>query len=236
MRTTVNARYDRDERILGVCGVMRALGRAVLVVIPLLAAAACSGDPDPPASVSAPTPGAPASDANSVPLRLTPKGLLGFPGAAAGAPSPAAAPSASAAPLPPPRQTAEAAADEPPSEAEVRALYEGIMYTYAFDACGLPLVGETARQDIEHRIEVCPNPPTRKDAFRTVYRRALEVAEQDPEKMRASAGRACPDKREFLRRVMSHANELQFDSAQPADCGLLSPAPPGAPQQAQPTQ
>jgi hypothetical protein len=216
---------------------MRALGRVVLVVIPLLIAAGCSDDPEPPASVSAPAPGAPG--VTSVPLRLTPEGLLGFPGAAPSASPSTAAPSASAAPLPPPQQTAEAPADEPPSEADVRGLYEGIMYTYAFDACGLPLVGETARQDIEHRIEACPNPPTRKDAFRTVYRRAIEVAEQDPEKMRASAGRACPDKREFLRRVMSHAGELQFDSAQPVDCGLLSPAPagasPGNSQQAQPS-
>jgi hypothetical protein len=69
----------------------------------------------------------------------------------------------------------------------------------------------------------------RKDAFRTVYHRAIEVAQEDPEKMRASAGGACPDKREFLRRVMSHAGELQFDRTQPTDCGLLSPPPGTAP-------
>jgi hypothetical protein len=103
------------------------------------------------------------------------------------------------------------------------------MYTYAFDACGLPLVGQTARKDIEDRIEACPNPPLRKDAFRTVYHRAIEVAQEDPEKMRASASRACPDKREFLRKVMSHAGELQFDPSQPLECGLLSPVPAGTP-------
>ena len=193
---------------------MRMLG-PMMVLMPLLLAAC--GDSDAPAASDAAAPAqakparppAPADAAAAVPLRQAPEGLLR---------SPAAAPSA-APPAPPPE-------DAPPSEAEVRTLYEGIMYTYAFDACGLPLIGETARQDIEQRIEICPNPPLRKDAFRTVYRRAIEVAEQDPEKTRASAGRACPDKREFLRRVMSHAGELQFDDNQPTDCGLLSPASP----------
>jgi len=67
----------------------------------------------------------------------------------------------------------------------------------------------------------------RKDEFRTVYHRAIEVAEQDPEKMRTSASKACPDKHEFLRRVMSHSRELAFDDSQPPDCSLLSPPPPG---------
>jgi len=164
-----------------------------------------------------PPPATPADDIASVPLRQTPVGLVG-PGSAA--PS---APPAGAAPAP--LQEPE---DATPTEAEVRALYEGIMYTYAFDACGLPLIGERARQDIEQRVEICPNPPLRKDAFRTVYHRAIEVAQQDPEKLRQNASRACPDKHEFLRRVMSHAGELAFDESQPPDCGLLSGPPPGA--------
>jgi hypothetical protein len=200
---------------------MRKLERAVVIVIPLLLAA-CGDDAEapPPAaagpaqSQAAPQP-APAEMPGSVPLRMTPEGLLGYPATQATLPAPAA----------PPQPPAE---DAPPSEAEVRALYEGVMYTYAFDACGLPLIGQTARQDIEQRIEACPNPPLRKDAFRTVYHRAIEFAQEDPEKMRSSAGRACPDKRDFLRRVMSHAGELQFDDSHPLDCGLLSPAPPGA--------
>jgi len=165
----------------------------------------------------------PPDPVGTVPLRLTPEGLLATPATA-----PPAAPSR------PTSAQAASAPQEPfedtlPTEAEVRGLYEGIMYTYAFDACGLPLVVQTARKDIEERVEACPNPPLRKDAFRTVYHRAIEVAEEDPEKMRASASRACPDKRDFLRSVMSHAGELQFDTSQPLECGLLSPAHPGAP-------
>lgn len=160
-------------------------------------------------------PPAPPRDMASVPLRQEPLGLVG-----PGSPAPSA-PTASAATAPP--RTPE---DDTPSEMEVRTLYAGIMYTYAFDACGLPLIGERARQDIEQRIEICPNPPLRKDAFRTVYHRAIEVAQQDPEKMRQSASKACPDRREFLRRVMSHASELAFDDNQPPDCSLLSGSPP----------
>jgi len=199
-----------------------------MILTPLLLAA-CGDDAETPAADAAPAATAsapaatPAEATPSVPLRLTPEGLLGYPAAAPGAPPPPAG-AANATAAAPPQQPPE---DAPPSEAEVRGLYEGIMFTYAFDACGLPLIGEAARRDIEQRIEICPNPPLRKDAFRTVYHRAIEVAEQDPDKMRASAGRACPDKREFLRRVMSHAGELTFDDAHPADCGLLSPAPPG---------
>ena len=222
---------------------MRELRFAVMVVAPLLLAA-CGSASDEPAAAGTPAPTAQAQPAPSstppdttasVPLRLTPEGLLGFPGGTPAAPPPTGAPAVppptSAAPVnaaPPPATTQEPP-DDTPSEVEVRALYEGIMYTYAFDACGLPLIGERARQDIEQRIEVCPNPPLRKDAFRTVYHRALEIAQQDPEKMRASAGKACPDKREFLRRVMSHASELAFDDSQPSDCGLLSLPAPGAP-------
>jgi len=202
---------------------MRGLGLAVTVITPLLLVA-CGGDSEKaPAAAVRPAPTAP-DTAGTVPLRLTPEGLLATPATAppAAPPRPTPAPSAQAASAP-----QEPFEDTPPTEAEVRGLYEGIMYTYAFDACGLPLVGQTARKDIEDRIEACPNPPLRKDAFRTVYHRAIEVAEEDPEKMRASASRACPDKREFLRRVMSHAGELQFDPSQPLECGLLSPARPG---------
>jgi len=204
---------------------MRGLGLAVTVLTPLLLAA-CGDEPEKaPAAPVLPAAAAP-DTAGSVPLRLTPEGLLATPATAPpAAPSrPTSAPSAQAASAP-----QEPFEDTLPTEAEVRGLYEGIMYTYAFDACGLPLVGQTARKDIEERIEVCPNPPLRKDAFRTVYHRAIGVAEEDPEKMRASASRACPDKRDFLRRVMSHAGELQFDPSQPLECGLLSPAHPGAP-------
>jgi hypothetical protein len=205
---------------------MRILG-LMMVLTPLLLAA-CGDDSDAPAA-SAPAQAQPTPPPapGPVPLRLTPEGLLGFPAAPLNAPAapvaPPAAPSVSAAPAQEPPE------DGPPSETEVRGLYEGIMFTYAFDACGLPLIGETARQDIEQKIEICPNPPLRKDTFRTVYHRAIEVAAQNPEKMRASAGKACPDKRDFLRRVMSHAGELEFDDNRPPDCGLLNPPPPGAP-------
>ncbi len=201
---------------------MRGL-RLAVTVITLLLLGACGDDPEkaPTAAVAPPAQVRPAPTApdpvGTVPLRLTPEGLLATPATA----PPPSAEAASAA--------QEPSEDNPPTEAEVRGLYEGIMYTYAFDACGLPLVGQTARKDIEERIEACPNPPLRRDAFRTVYHRAIEVAEEDPEKMRASASRACPDRREFLRRVMSHAGELQFDPSQPLECGLLGPARPGAP-------
>lgn len=212
---------------------MRRLRFAVTIVTPLLLAA-CGDDSEKPQPVATPDaasfvttqpppaepmpPPAPADKMGSVALRQSPLGLVG-PGS--DAPS---APAGDAAAAPP----AQEPEDATPSEGEVRALYEGIMFTYAFDACGLPLIGERARQDIEQRIEVCPNPPLRKDAFRTVYHRAMEVAQQDPEKLRQSAGKACPDKHEFLRRVMSHASELAFDDNQPPDCSVLSAPPPGA--------
>ena len=197
----------------------------MMVLTPLLLAA-CGDASDPPtAAAPAQAQPIPPPAPGPVPLRLTPEGLLGLTAAPPNAPAARSpgAPSVSAAPAQEPPE------DALPSEAEVRGLYEGIMFTYAFDACGLPLIGETARQDIEQKIEICPNPPLRKDAFRTVYHRALEVAAQNPEKTRASAGKACPDKRDFLRRVMSHAGELEFDDNRPPDCGLLNPPPPGAP-------
>lgn len=212
---------------------MRMLRVLAMVLTPLLVGA-CSDDSDKLQPIAAPdagtflraappqaepaAPSTPSDDTASVPLRQTPQGLVGPTDTA---PSPPVASAAPAAPQEPD--------DGTPTEAEVRYLYEGVMYTYAFDACGLPLVGERARQDIEQRIEICPNPALRKDAFRTVYHRAIEVAQQDPEKMRASASKACPDKREFLRRVMSHASELTFDENRPPDCSFLSPAPPGGP-------
>src|SRR5215472_4025204 len=196
VRSPTLARYDlRKESGVGLPS-MRRLGVAVMIVIPLLLAA-CGDDSDKPDANAAPdgaaptaraqlsSPAAPAENAGSVPLRQTPGGLIG---SSRNGPS-------EASPAPP----QEPPQDAPPSEAEVRALYEGIVYTYAFDACGLPLIGERARQDIEQRIEICPNPPLRKDAFRTIYHRAIEVAEQDPEKTRSSASKACPDKHEFLR-------------------------------------
>ncbi|MGH7123582.1 MAG: hypothetical protein ACREFI_04365, partial [Stellaceae bacterium] len=183
MRNTISAGYDRALIRVGVSS-MRRLSIAVMIVTPLLLAA-CGDDsdkkeaiatPDAATLLTAPSPPAqpaapPASTDNpaSVPLRQMPLGLVG-PGSTA--PS---APAAGAAPAP----LAQEPEDATPSEGEVRALYEGIMYTYAFDACGLPLIGERARQDIEQRIEICPNPPLRKDAFRTVYHRAMEVAQQD---------------------------------------------------------
>ena len=218
---------------------MRRLSIAVMIATPLLLAGCGDDDkpeaapppvatPDaeaflkapasppqvPPQIQAAPLP-APTDDASSVPLRQTPLGLVG-PGSTA--PS---APAADATPAPP-----QTPVDETPTEMEVRTLYAGVIYTYAFDACGLPLIGERARQDIEQRIEICPNSPLRKDAFRTVYHRAIDAAEQDPEKMRQSAGKACPDRHEFLRRVMSHSGELAFDDNRPPDCSLLSGGPP----------
>ena len=225
-------RYDEGRIRVGAFA-MRRLSIAAMIATPLLLAA-CGDDSDKPNANATPDAAAaqaqpvqaapvppPAAGGNtaSVPLRQEPQGLAG---PATAAPS---TPQASAAPPPPPAEPE----DGPPTEGEVRALYEGIIYTYAFDACGLPLIGERARQDIEQRIEICPNPPLRKDALRTVYHRAIEVAEQDPEKMRQSASRACPDKHEFLRRVMSHASELTFDDSQPPDCRLISRPPPGAP-------
>jgi DNA-binding transcriptional regulator/RsmH inhibitor MraZ len=216
---------------------MRQLSIAMMIATPLLLAACGSDEPEP--VKAQPVAAAPA---DPVPLKLTPEGLLGTPSKSArSAPQGASAPTeqatiqraakAPAASGPPPE-------DAPPSQEEVQTLYAGIMFTYAFDACGLPLLGEAARQDIGRRVEICPNSKLRKDAFRTVFQRAVSEAERDPARTRAGAAQACPDKREFLRRVMSHANELQFDSAQPTDCGLLSPAvtpaTPANPNQAMP--
>src|SRR6266567_2948198 len=161
MRCTASARYDPERIRGGSLGELRGL-RLAVTVITLLLLGACADEPE-----NAPTAPDPVE---TVPLRLTPEGLLATPATA----PPPSAEAASAA--------QEPSEDNPPTEAEVRGLYEGIMYTYAFDACGLPLVGQTARKDIEDRVEACPNPPLRKDAFRTVYHRAIEVAEEDPEK------------------------------------------------------
>jgi DNA-binding transcriptional regulator/RsmH inhibitor MraZ len=205
-----------------------------------MAVAACGSDEPEPAQ--APPSAAAAAPADPVPLKLSPEGLLGYPNnnartasQGAGAPTEQATiQPAAKAPVPsgPPPE------DAPPSQEEVQTLYAGIMYTYAFDACGLPLLGEAARKDIGRRVEICPNSALRKEAFRTVFKSAISTAEKDPARTRASAAQACPDKREFLRRVMSHANELQFDSAQPTDCGLLSPTltptAPANPNQAAP--
>ena len=50
------------------------------------------------------------------------------------------------------------------------------MLTYAFDACGLPLLGAVTRQDIAHRLDVCPAPAARKEALRVVFQRAIADA------------------------------------------------------------
>lgn len=215
---------------------MRMLRFTLMMLVPLAVAGCGSDEPEP---AKAPPSAAAAVPADPVPLKLSPEGLLGFPGKNA-----RTAPQGTGAP--PEQATIERAAKAPvpsgpppedaaPSQEEVQTLYAGIMFTYAFDACGLPLLGEAARQDIGRRVEICPNSALRKDAFRTVYQRAVSAAEKDPTRTRASAAQACPDKREFLRRVMSHANELQFDSSQPTDCTLLSPAlTPANPNQATP--
>ncbi len=154
----------------------------------------------------------------------------------AAAPTPPASPGpALQTPPPPPRQVAVTpppapgkpaparGEDEIPTQGEVESLYEGVMLTYSFDACGMPLVGAVARQDIAQRIEVCPNPESRKAAFRTVYQRSISDAEGDPVKTHVNALSLCPDKKSFLQKVMSHANELKFDDSLPPDCGLLMP-------------
>ncbi|HTZ77770.1 MAG TPA: hypothetical protein VMC10_07675 [Stellaceae bacterium] len=143
--------------------------------------------------------------------------------AATPTPSPATVPAMQ---TPPPAAAQSGSGeDQLPTKNEVESLYEGVMLTYSFDACGMPLLGSVARQDISQRIEICPNTERRKSAFRTVYERAISDAENDPVKTHVNALALCPDKKAFLQKVMSHANELKFDDSKPPDCGLLEPHP-----------
>jgi len=106
---------------------------------------------------------------------------------------------------------------------EALGFYQDVMLTYAFDACGLPLLGAVSRQDIVHRLDVCPASAERKDALRVILQKAIADAERDPAKTRAGALALCADKRAFLRNVMSHASELTFDDTKPPNCTLISP-------------
>jgi len=185
----------------------------------------------PPAPLQAPTapaPSAPQQASVPPPVPATPTPAAPPPAA----PSSTAPPAASTAPIP----AAPAAAASPTadkgntdvlSEDEALAFYQDVMLTYAFDACGLPLLGVVSRQDIAHRLEVCPAPADRKEALRVVLQRAVADAERDPAKTRAGALALCADKRAFLRNVMRHANELTFDDNAPPNCTLISP--PAAP-------
>jgi len=201
--------------------------------LPLASCGLFDGEPDTPApaaeAAAAPNPGS----APLIPLRPGPQTLLGFqPSDAKPAPSnPAPAPLPALAPTAPPAQAAGPSSPKPAAHRddlgadEAQSFYEGVMLTYAFDACGLPLLGETARQDIGHRIEICPNTEARKTALRSLYRRALTAAERDAEKLRADALNVCKDKRAFLSNVMSHAQQLRFDDGAPPDCSAISPPP-----------
>lgn len=142
------------------------------------------------------------------------------PSAASTVPAPAA-PSAT-----PP---ANAGSSDVLSEDEALGFYQDVMLTYAFDACGLPLLGAVSRQDIVHRLDICPAPAERKSALRVVLKKAIADAERDPAKTRAAALSVCADKRAFLRSVMSHANELTFDDTKPPNCDLISPPSPPRP-------
>jgi len=204
--------------------------RIVLVPVLAVSLAACHIFEDDTGTLTEPAPEASASSSGSapiIPLRSGQQTLLGFsPGdtkPTSGKPpspnKPAPAPSASSAPAPAPVHRDDL------SEDEAQTFYEGVMLTYAFDACGLPLLGETARQDIGRRIEICPNTEARKSALRTLYQRALKSAQQDPDKLRASALNLCKDKRAFLSNVMSHSQQLRFDDSGPPDCNVISPGP-----------
>ena len=210
------------------------LPRLVLVaILPLLLASCGLFDDDdeapPPAkTVAQPNP----APAPNIPLRAAPETLLGFklsdakptPGKPA-PPPPVPAPAPAPAPSAPQSNVKPPAHRDDLSEDEAQAFYEGVMLTYAFDACGLPLLGETARQDIAHRVEICPNTEARKNVLRSLYKRTLATAERDSEKLRASAAALCKDKRAFLSNVMAHSQQLRFDDSQPPDCTLLSPRP-----------
>ena len=150
-----------------------------------------------------------------------PETLLGLPSADRRAPAskPATPPPAAGTGAKPPANR------DTLGEDEAQSFYEGVLLTYAFDACGLPLIGETARQDIGRRIEICPNTSARKAELQRLYRQALAAAQRDTEKLRESALAVCRDKRAFLSNVMAHSEQLRFDASQPPDCGLLSPRP-----------
>jgi len=110
------------------------------------------------------------------------------------------------------------------SQDEALAFYQDVMLTYAFDACGLPLLGAVSREDILRRLEVCPAPADRKNALRVVLQKAITDAQRDPAKTRTGALALCADKRAFLRNVMRHASELTFDDTAKPNCTLISPA------------
>jgi hypothetical protein len=205
---------------------MPVLRLVLVVVLPLLLASCDWFDdetPAPPAKTAAvpPKPG----PAPNIPLRMGPETLLGF------NPSDAKPTPSKPAPPPAPAPAAPQSSGKPPAhrddlgEDDAQSFYEGVMLTYAFDACGLPLLGETARQDIAHRIEICPNTEARKNALRSLYKRTIATAENDPAKLKASAAALCKDKRAFLSNVMAHSQQLRFDDSQPPDCTLLSPRP-----------
>ncbi len=133
-------------------------------------------------------------------------------------PIPPAAPS----PMPPPVPASEGSPLAPETAED---LYDDVILTYVFDACGLPLLGVTARDDIAQRIQQCPNDEARKAKLSAIYQRAIASAERDLEATRAAARKLCPDKRAFLSNVMAHADELRFDGSRPPDCRLLSSPP-----------
>jgi len=172
-------------------------------------------------AAAAPPPPAPAPATPSQPVLTPLQNVAGMPAAAPAAPPQVAV----VPPAPAPAPAATGGEDQMPTRSEVESLYEGVMLTYSFDACGLPLLGSTARQDISQRIEACPNTERRKAAFRTVYQKAISDAEGDPVKTHVNALGLCPDKKAFLQKVMSHADELTFDDSKPPDCGLLEPHP-----------
>jgi len=179
---------------------------------PAAAAAPAPAATPAPAQAPAQTPATATAGPGDFPLRLAPEALLASPQPTAPPTSPR-----SAAPAP------GKGSNSPPTQQETEGIYEGIALTYAFDYCGLPLMGEMARRDIQHRIEACPNGETRKAAIRMIYQRAVEQAERDPAKMRASVAPLCADRRAFLANVMAHASEFHFDDTAAPDCRLITP-------------
>ena len=168
-------------------------------------------------SASAPT-RTPAASATPSPVQPAP--LVPPPATASFLTPPPA--SATAAVQAPPPAASDATGNEP-TEEETLSFYQDVMLTYAFDACGLPLLGSISRQDISHRLDVCPAPSARKEALRLILQRAIADAERDPEKTRAAALAVCADKRAFLRNVMQHANQLTFDENTAPNCTLITP-------------